>query len=795
MQHSPYWLLPLLALVPATATAQEDAPEENRPRLIQPDERWTGRWIVHVARDDAHHRAVMRELGVLRRGGEVDALRNRIEVYAKTIERDHLPIIDLALAHGAAVMGTTWLAGNILLDEVGPELLDALLARADVLRIQPDHYANPQMEVATDAAHHNSDAANQQTTPGGQAIDGTGVTIGIIDSGVDGDHAGSGRPHAAFFPGGNPATTTGPGLAGSRILSMADVAAFSGGQPPEDTFGHGTRIASIALGAEFNALADVDDAPAFNATLRSYKISDDFLGGGIASTFSMDAGFQDVVSDGDVVVANMSYDGTADITLSPNLSIESATLADVFVSLSAGNYGTDLGFAHYCYNALVVGASAVGAKGPLSLPGFVISAVGPLSDGRTYPQILAVGEAVTCAQMDNEAGAQDSFGTSAAAGLVAGSAALVRQADPALTQLETKAILLNTSEEITVGDPNAAGFGYLRTDRAVEDALAGLVVSETITTGVVTKHTRFFGVGDEIALTAVWNREDPAKLTIDDLDLRLRDPLGNLVAWSASLSDNIEQIRMTASVAGVYEIEVVPIQFDGDGSAEYALAGVDSPSIDPSSCTPGAPTLLSKSPSVSPTLTQSYGKTLSDFEPTNTVILTGCNFGGLTSGTLGGKPIGISVLDDNTMVLDIGIPVGVGSQPLAIAGPGSALNDSLEIVPADNVLATSPTIDLSQMQLDIGGKPGDFYAVALSPDLLPTSVPGLFSVDIGAGLTTLTPILFGNLNGTNGVEEFHFSGIGGISGTFFYFQGITLDATTPTPPWTSTNVASVLFVF
>jgi subtilisin family serine protease len=171
----------------------------------------------------------------------------------------------------------------------------------------------------------------------------------------------------------------------------------------------------------------------------------------------------------------------------------------VFVTLSAGNTGADLSFAHGAYNALVVGASFVTSKQPYVFPGFVTSAVGPLSSGRTYPHVLAVGEALTCAALDNEAGSIDSYGTSGAAALVAGTAALVRQVAPDLTALEVKALLLNTSEAVALGNPNAAGYGYLRSDRAAQAALDGEVVQGVVATGQVKSHPLALAAGEQVA--------------------------------------------------------------------------------------------------------------------------------------------------------------------------------------------------------------------------------------------------------------------------------------------------------
>jgi len=37
------------------------------------------------------------------------------------------------------------------------------------------------------------------------------------------------------------------------------------------------------------------------------------------------------------------------------------------------------------------------------------------------------------------------------------------------------------------------------------------------------------------------------------------------------------------------------------------------------------------------------------------------------------------------------------------------------------------------------------------------------------------------------------TGVPGVVGQYFYLQGITLDGTNPTPPWTSTNPATTIW--
>jgi hypothetical protein len=776
--------LSLTLLLSGAVPAQEPTPDpaaEPAAEVPRPGTRWTGRWIVHVERDAARHRAFLGELAALRAQRVETAVDDRIAAYDLELQLLRQPIVEEVSAAGAVVTATTWLANVVVVEEADAALLARLAARDDVALVQPEEWARAQLGVATDAAHHDSDAANLLTTPGGVALKGAGVTIGIIDSGVDASSGTTGRPHAAYYPNGDPTATTGGGIGGSRLLSAVNSSAFYPSQPAEDVFGHGTRMASIAGGARFNLLADVDDGPAPEASLRSYKISDDVVGG-LASTTSMVKAFQDILRDPDVVVANMSYDGTNNPMWIPNPAIEDAALADVFVTLSAGNFGADMSFAHGAYNALVVGASSVLSKSPLVLPGIVTSAVGPLPDGRKYPHMLGVGQAVTCAKLDDEAGSIDSFGTSGGAALVAGSAALVRQADPSLTALEVKALLLNTTEAVTLGDPAAAGFGYLRTDLAGAAALAGDVVTEDVGTGQVNVHNLFLSAGDDRVVTLVWNRETSYSTSIDDLDVRVRDPLGQIIGWSASGLDNIEQLRFQAALDGVYKVEVVPISFNGDGNALYALAGVDTASIDPSSCTPGVPVVTSQSPQQVPAFQQGF----------NTVTLTGCNFLGVTGIVVGSTFTIPTVVDDNTLTFNMPIPPSLGLVPVTLNGSSGVGNYNLNVVAAPNELDVFPNILGGTLSMTIAGNPGELYVLAFSTDLIPTVVPGVLSLGIGNGGVTLWPFQFGTLDPSHGVESLVFTGITGPSGQYYHLQGVIWDPLAPVFPLPATNVATTL---
>lgn len=367
----------------------------------------------------------------------------------------------------------------------------------------------------------------------------------------------------------------------------------------------------------------------------------------------------------------------------------------------------------------------------------------------------------------------------------------MRQARPSLSALEVRALLLNTSRPVTAGNPNAAGYGYLDAKSAVEDALSGLVVEQFVNTGETRTHTRYLLDGEEATFTLSWLRETSIDTTIDDLDLRVRDPQGQLVAWSASLVDNTEQIRITASGEGLYRIEVIPITFDGDGTAKYALAGVDTEAFDPSSCSPGVPTIEGQSPPIVPSITQNL-EWNSIPALSNQVTLTGCNFGNVVSVTIIGQTIPVTVIDDNTLTFNLGVAPEVGQLPITLNSTAGTGQGSLR-VGAARTLATTPTIDLGNMVALLAGTPGHAYALVYSPDLSPTVIPGVATLDIGNMGQSLFLLDVGILPTPNGVRTYSFTGIPGTAGDYFHFQGATLDPVTLPLPWKATNSASVLF--
>ncbi|MCE7082972.1 S8 family serine peptidase [Streptomyces sp. ST2-7A] len=300
-------------------------------------------------------------------------------------------------------------------------------------------------------------------------LDGEGVTIAVLDTGVDTSH---------------------PDLA-DRVVEQVN---FSDAPEVGDLFGHGTHVASIAAGT--GAKSDgrfTGVAP--GADLLDVKVLDDD-GWGFDSEII--EGMEWAVERGADIV-NMSLGGYAGMTIDPleeavnRLSAESDSL---FV-IAAGNEGTGrgrLGSPGTADAALTVGA----VDRDDTVADF--SSSGPrLRDGALKPDVTAPGVDIAAAAASGslleqwEEAVEEGYlaisGTSMATPHVAGAAALLAQARPELTAEEIKAVLMGSA--VGLADTPAHRQGSGRID--IERALATEVIVES---GSVS-----FG-------TAVWPHEE-----------------------------------------------------------------------------------------------------------------------------------------------------------------------------------------------------------------------------------------------------------------------------------------------
>lgn len=257
-------------------------------------------------------------------------------------------------------------------------------------------------------------------------FDGTGVTVAVLDTGVDATH---------------------PDLAG-RVAGARN---FTPEATAGDGYGHGTHVASIIAGTGA-ASGGSRKGVAPGAMLLSGKVLDNRGSG--ATSWILEGMDWAAHSGADVI--NMSLggfptDGTDALSQAVNtLSAETGVL---FVT-SAGNFGVDAGVSSPGAADSALTVAAVDKQDKMAF----FSSRGPrVGDGGLKPEIAAPGVNIVAARaagthLGRSEGQYTSLsGTSMAAPHVAGSAALLAQAHPDWTGQDLKSTLVGSATPLEAG--------------------------------------------------------------------------------------------------------------------------------------------------------------------------------------------------------------------------------------------------------------------------------------------------------------------------------------------------------
>ncbi len=267
-----------------------------------------------------------------------------------------------------------------------------------------------------------SESAGQVGAPTAWAagLDGSGVTVAVLDTGIDATH---------------------PDLAGTVVGEHN----FSWSETAADGVGHGTHVASIiagtgaASGGRYRGVADGVD-------LLNGKVFDD--GGGGFVSWAVEGMEWAAEQGADVVNMSLGANGTDGEPMSAAADALTAEHGTLFV-VSTGNNGCAECVSHPAAAASALSVGAVTKSDTLA----DFSNRGPIPE--TYaikPDVTAPGVGIVAARGSGTAMGfpVDDFytnadGTSMAAPHVTGAAAVLLQAEPSLGPEELKAWLMNTA--------------------------------------------------------------------------------------------------------------------------------------------------------------------------------------------------------------------------------------------------------------------------------------------------------------------------------------------------------------
>ncbi|HEX2028175.1 MAG TPA: S8 family peptidase [Nitriliruptorales bacterium] len=424
-------------------------------------------------------------------------------------------------------------------------------------------------------------------------VDGAGVGICVVDTGVDPGHEQlDGRAPIPFFD------------------------AVHGRTTAYDDHGHGTHVAAIAAGdgtggADAARYAGV--APA--AAVYAAKVLDQ---NGSGSNADVIDGVQWCAAQPGVAVISMSLgsDGASDGTDLLSQAVDAAEAGGDVVVVAAGNAGDapgTVGSPGAARGAVTVGALAPwsapsGSRGAHGVYLAAFSSRGPTADGRIKPDLAAPGVRIMAAQAGTTSGYVAYSGTSMATPFVSGGAALLLDAVPALAPGEVRGRLEGSAQARgPAGRDSDWGAGALDVPSALADALGASWISPSDyprvrrTSGIVADHGSWswtFEVDSgsldiPIAVAVAIDGALACALQLGpncwrwewspDLDAELTDPIGTVLSTSICPASNDpadaeprcgagrqELLYAMPTVAGTYTVTVWPFSDspnDGKGGS------------------------------------------------------------------------------------------------------------------------------------------------------------------------------------------------------------------------------------
>ncbi|WP_438818526.1 S8 family peptidase [Streptomyces brasiliscabiei] len=286
--------------------------------------------------------------------------------------------------------------------------------------------------------------------------DGKGVTIAVLDTGVDATH---------------------PDLKGQVIADKN----FSTSPDTTDKYGHGTHVASIAAGTGARSKGKFRGVAPGARLLNGKVLSDE----GYGDDSGIIAGIDWAAEQGaDIVNLSLGGGDTPEVDPMEAQINKLSAQKGILFAVAAGNSGEGgartVGSPGSAAAALTVGA--VDDKDRLA----PFSSRGPGMDGQIKPDVTAPGVAITAAAapgsvLEKEVGQQPKgyltiSGTSMATPHVAGAAALLKQRHPKWTYAELKAALVASAKGGPY-TPFEQGSGRIRVDRAIKQKVVADPVS------------------------------------------------------------------------------------------------------------------------------------------------------------------------------------------------------------------------------------------------------------------------------------------------------------------------------
>jgi hypothetical protein len=398
--------------------------------------------------DAAESRYILRLEGepLVRRVSGKGAAVSELRANARTnIDRQQSQVADAVRQAGGKVLRRFGLLENAIVLSARASELPAVRRIKGVKSILPDQQVQALLDSSVPAV--NAPAVWAQVDASGIPLKGAGVTVGIIDSGIDYTHPDLGGCFGA----------------GCRVVGGYDF--VNDDADPMDDHYHGTHVAGIV--AANGTVTGV--AP--EATLYAYKVLSAAGSGYESDIIAAVEASTDPNGDGDTSdhldVINLSLGGPGDPASPMATAVNNAVGEGVIAVVAAGNSGPGASTIDTPGNAERALTVAAYDHVQESMAGF--SSRGPVQAMYAKPDISAPGVAI---HSTVPGGLHEPLsGTSMAAPHVAGAAALLLQAYPDLTPSDVAARLMTSARPVSGESFAAQGAGVIDILAAWEQSL------------------------------------------------------------------------------------------------------------------------------------------------------------------------------------------------------------------------------------------------------------------------------------------------------------------------------------
>lgn len=274
--------------------------------------------------------------------------------------------------------------------------------------------------------------------------------------------------------------------------------------------------------------------------------------------------------------------------------------------------------------------------------------------------------------------------------------------------------------------------------------------------------------------------------TYCDPFITVRRPNGTVFATdnNSGFGRNAELTGLLADATGLWTVEVdTTHNYRKTGSYQFRAQITFAPSnLAINSVTP------SSVDSVVP-----GGSTLVTLGGVGFLDVTGVSVDGIA---LSSFPPQFTVVDDQTITFDMPLVSQLGPVDITVDTPGGSASATIDVVAPD-----PPALDLftsggfllsvTGTTATMGSDPGDLMFLVFSLDLVPSVLPGLFSLDIGNNFTSLFTIFEGTVGGA-GYVQVDIPVSSGHPGLEVHFQALAFQGSFPLPE-SNVQTGTILF--